>query len=103
GLHGSDRHPGKHLSGKQNLKGRLWPVNLLHLEDAIAFTQVVIKRQLKQETFVVVGDHHPTREEYYTEYCRQHGLDLPHFDPSDYSQKEAISNEKASRYYNFRF
>lgn len=103
GLYGDKRHPGKSLSGKKNLAGRNWPVNLLHLEDAVLVTKTIIDRKVKNKTFEVVGDEHPTREEYYSEWCRKHGLPIPEFEPNDVSTKPVIANTEIKKYYgNFR-
>lgn len=101
GLFGGHRHPGKYLSGKKNLPGRSWPVNLLHLNDAIGFTQIVIEKHLIQETFNVLSDDHPTREDFYSDYCRDHNIPLPEFDSLDDSLKEPIDNSHARQFYNF--
>ncbi|MFP5387334.1 MAG: NAD(P)-binding domain-containing protein [Bacteriovoracia bacterium] len=103
GLIGHGRHPGKHLSGKTNLPGKLWPVNLIHLDDCIDLTQAVIDKKIQNEIYSVVSGDHPTREDYYSDYCRRHSLPLPQFDQNDLSTKETISNEKVLRFYpNFR-
>lgn len=90
GLIGPDRHPGNHLSGKKNLSGRLWPVNLIHLEDTINFTNHVIDKNLKHTSFNLVSDEHPTREEYYTEYCLRKNLPLPEFNQEDISEGKIV-------------
>lgn len=102
GLYGKQRHPGKILSGRQNLQGRHWPVNLLHLSDAIGFTKKVIELKLRHSIFPVLSADHPSREMYYQEYCQRHNLPLPHFDQSDQSQKEPISNQESEVYYKFQ-
>lgn len=101
GLFGGERHPGKSLSGRKNLPGRLWPVNLLHLNDAVGFTETVIEKKLTGETFSVVSDDHPTREEFYVNYCRTHNLPLPEFEPQDDSTKTPVDNSLARKYYQF--
>ncbi len=101
GLYGGQRHPGKHLWGKKNLNGRLWPVNLLHLEDAVGFTEKVIELNLDHMTFNVTSSDHPTREEYYTNYCRLNKLPLPDFDQNDGSMKDPVDNSEAAKIYSF--
>lgn len=99
GLIGGGRHPGKHLSGRKNLPGRLWPVNLIHRNDTVAFTKLVIERNILRETINVVSSEHPTREEFYTDYCQEKNLPVPEFDSSDSSLKPPISNDHLRRYY----
>jgi len=101
GLLGDTRHPGQHLAGKKDLKNRLWPVNLLHLEDAIGFTLALIEEGLKG-VFNVVGDEHSTREKFYTEYSLKHHLPIPLFDLADQSQGKIVCNTKAKTIYKFR-
>lgn len=99
GLYGDDRHPGNHLSGKKDLKGRLWPVNLIHQDDCVAFTVKVIEERIQNKIIELTSDEHPTREEYYTEYCRLKGLPLPVFDQTDESTKSIVSNEEMKKYF----
>jgi hypothetical protein len=101
GLYSDSFHPGKYLSGKQNLPGRLWPVNLVHLKDAVGFTKVVIDRGLYSRTFQVICNEHPSREKYYTDYCLKEGLPIPQFDPGDLTTKQAVPSEEASQIYKF--
>jgi nucleoside-diphosphate-sugar epimerase len=101
GLYSDSFHPGRYLSGKQNLPGRLWPVNLVHLKDAVGFTKVVIDRGLYSRTFQVICNEHPTREKYYTDYCLKEGLPIPQFDPGDLTTKHAVPSEEASQIYKF--
>ncbi len=102
GLYGKHRHPGKSLSGRKNLPGRKWPVNLLHLSDAIGFTKKVIELKLQSASFPVLSGDHPSREEFYQAYCLRHELPLPYFDQTDQSQKDPISNEISAVYYKFK-
>lgn len=91
GLLGKNRHPGKVLSGKKNLSGGNQPVNLLHLDDAVGFTKLVIEDKLQNKTFNLVNPEHPTREAFYQSYARDHNLPIPEFDSSPSSGKTIIS------------
>ena len=97
GLIGRNRHPGKYLSGKKNLPGRLWPVNLVHLDDCIGVTKTLIEKNVKNEIFNVVSSEHPTREKYYTDYCKKIGLPVPEFDQSDQTTAEVVNNDKIKK------
>lgn len=101
GLLGGSRHPGKHLAGRKGLKGRLWPVNLLHLDDAIGFTRTILEKKIQREMIEVVCDEHRSKEEFYTSYARENGLPLPEFDRSDESIRPAVDNTRAVELYNF--
>jgi nucleoside-diphosphate-sugar epimerase len=99
GLLGNGRHPGKYLSGRKNLPGRLWPVNLIQLEDTIELTSKVLSEGIKSEILNVVSDEHPTREDYYSEYCTRNGLPTPGFDPKDETKGKIVSNSDLKKYY----
>ena len=99
GLVGNARHPGKILSGKTDLKGQDSPVNLLHLEDAIGFTQTVLERNLWYEIFNVCSDEHSFKKEFYTEFAERENLPLPMFDESDRSSGKLINNQKMKSHY----
>lgn len=99
GLIGENRHPGKYLSGKKGIKGRLHPVNIIHHDDVIAFISVAIEKNLTGLEINLVSDEHRSKEEYYSEYCRTNGLPLPEFDVSDMSTGKIISNELMKKYY----
>ncbi|MFL5783354.1 MAG: hypothetical protein ACJ76H_02015 [Bacteriovoracaceae bacterium] len=103
GLIGSGRHPGKHLSGKAGIKGRLNPVNLIHTEDVVGLMRTIIQKEILGETIEAVSDEHHTKVEFYTEYCRRNNLPLPEFDLNDHSPGAIISNEKMKRYYQLKF
>lgn len=91
GLLGKDRHPGKVLSGRKNLSGGNQPVNLLHLDDAVGFTKLVIEQKLVNRTFNLVNPEHPTREAFYRGYCETHKLPLPEFEHSSMPGKSICS------------
>lgn len=91
GLLGKNRHPGKVLSGRKNISGGNQPVNLLHLDDAVGFTKLVIEQKLINRTFNLVNPEHPTREAFYQDYARTHQLPLPEFDHSPMPGKTICS------------
>lgn len=100
GLIGKNRHPGKFLSGRKNLTGGLSPVNLIHLDDTIGFTKLIIEKKLVGETFNLVHPEHPTRSDYYQNFCRENNLPLPEFDSSGGDGK-IVSSEKTLKIYSF--
>lgn len=103
GLYGADRHPGKYLSGRKNLAGRLSPVNLIHQDDCVDFTKTVIEKKLQNILFNVVSDDHRTREEFYSEFCKKTGLPLPEFDKNDQSSGKIVPNDEMRKYYQLKF
>jgi nucleoside-diphosphate-sugar epimerase len=99
GLFGGERHPGVFLSGKKNLKGRMWTVNLIHRDDTVDATIAVIEKNIFLKTINVVSSEHPTREEYYSHYCRTHQLPLPEFDPDDSTTGKIVPNDELLSFY----
>jgi nucleoside-diphosphate-sugar epimerase len=98
GLIGADRHPGKILSGRQNVQGGNLPVNLIHLNDCVNFVELIIDKKLMGETFNLVNPEHPSRRDYYQGYCLKHNLALPEFLDSSEDGK-IISSVKTARHY----
>lgn len=99
GLIGAGRHPGKYLAGKKNLKGRLWPVNLIALNDAVGATKAVINNKIQHRTIEVVQNEHPCREEFYSAWCRKHHYPVPEFDPTDLSTGKVVPNDQLTTFY----
>lgn len=97
GLMGQDRHPGKYLSGRKNLSGRLWPVNLIHQDDCVNFTKIIIEKNIQHQIINVVSDDHRSREDFYTEYCLKNGLPVPEFDQLDFSIGKLVPNNEMKK------
>lgn len=103
GLIGNNRHPGKILSGRKELKGPQHPVNLIHLDDCIGFTQSIIEKNISNEVFNVVSNEHSSRKDFYGEFCVRKGIAKPEFDEKDLSQGKLILNSKMSALYQLKF
>ena len=91
GLIGSDRHPGKSLKGKTNMKGKDHQVNLVHQDDVIGFIELVIKNKITSEVFNVSSDESRTREQMYGKFAD--------FDQNDSSRGKIILNKKMKSIY----
>lgn len=104
GLIGADRHPVKHLAGKENLENPDAPINMIHLEDCIGIIQKILKAENWGNTFNAVAPYHPTREEYYHKKATEMQLPLPKFVHSKPSVGKIISSEKVQQvlHYSFR-
>ena len=76
-------------------------MNLIHLKDCLGFTKLVIERKITGEIFNLVYPAHPTRKDYYQEYCLKHTLPIPEFVDALDSGK-IISADKARRLYQFK-
>ena len=103
GLIGKNRHPGKILSGRKNIKGRLAPVNLIHLDDTVGVTKAVINLNIKNKVIDVASDEHETKEEFYTEFARRKNLPLPEFDQEDDSSGKLIKNDELKKFYELKW
>lgn len=102
GLIGKGRHPSKYLSGKKNLPGKNWPVNLIHLDDCIGLIHSIIENKLIHKVWEAVSPEHPMREEYYLDSCAKLSLPLPEFNQNDESRKEEIHSEEVRNFYKFQ-
>lgn len=103
GLIGPDRHPGKSLSGRQEIAGGGEPVNLIHLDDAIGFTLKIIEQGVQREVFNLVSDEHSSRQDFYTEYTHRQGLPPPHFlAPSAAPKGKLVANDKVKQIYQLK-
>ena len=80
GLLGKDRHPIKHLSGKENLSNGLSPVNLIHLNDVIGLIEMILNKKYWGKILNGCHPSHPTRMEYYTNAANRFNLQVPHFE-----------------------
>lgn len=78
GLYGEDRHPGKSLSGKENILNPDHPVNLVGSDDLIWLIAKAVKQD-KIKLLNAVNSHHPSKKEYYEAYCQKNGLIIPKF------------------------
>lgn len=103
GLIGRNRHPGKILSGRTNIKARLAPVNLIHLDDCVGVTKAVIDQQIKNKIIDVASDEHETKEIFYSEFAQRKGLPLPVFDETDSSPGKLIKNDELKKFYELKW
>jgi len=103
GLVGNDRHPVKHLAGRQNLPNPDAPVNLIHLNDCIGIIASVISKDIWNETLNAVAPFHPSRKTFYTDKAAQFGLPLPAFDDSSLSPGKTVDSQKLVALLNYSF
>jgi nucleoside-diphosphate-sugar epimerase len=101
GLIGHNLHPGTFLSGRQNLPGGNQAVNLIHLDDCVDFTKLVVEQKIKNDIFNLVYPSHPTRQNYYQSFCKKHFLELPEFN-LDPSPGKLIKSQKVESIYQFK-
>ncbi|PCE66213.1 NAD(P)H-binding protein [Sediminicola luteus] len=103
GLIGPDRQPVRMLSGKTELKGRLWPVNLIHQADAVDLLLHSIEHQLWGRLFNGVYPAHPTKETYYQQQAERLQIPPPLFDLQDSSQGKQVDTAEVGLLEHFSF
>ena len=103
GLIGEDRHPGRFLAGKRELKNALVPVNLVHREDCIRAIEQVIKQNCYGEILNVCADKHPIRKDYYQKAAEILKLQPPVFKESNAQEFKIVDNTRSKEKLNFRY
>lgn len=107
GLIGENRHPVKHLAGKENLENPDIPVNLIHQKDCIEIIKTIICHtelvEVWGEVFNAVAPFHLTRKEYYTQKAIEMNLDIPHFKKSNLLEAKIICAEKITNFLQYNF
>jgi nucleoside-diphosphate-sugar epimerase len=103
GLLGDDRHPAKHLSGRSNLKNPKAPINLIRKNDCMGIILNLIKNNIWNVSLNAVFPKHSTKKNYYTNYCKAHGLPLPIFNTSENSKGKIIDSYKLVQLLNYTF
>ena len=94
GLIGGDRHPAKYMAGREGIKGKNHPVNLVHRNDLIAITKILLESSFTRRIFHAVAPEHPAKSDYYTYAADKLGLDLPEFQPGDISDGKLVESQK---------
>ena len=97
GLIGNKRHPGKILSGRKNISNGKAPINLIHIDDCISIITKLIEKQLWDITINASNPYHPTKEDYYTNYCKKYHLELPKFDQKTISKGKIIDSTRLAQ------
>jgi len=93
GLYGEDRHPVKYLAGRSDIKDGDGPVNLVHREDVIRATEMMIEQNIRGEIFNVCAPVHPSRREIYTTIAERLEMEKPTFLDGGEEAKEVSSDK----------
>lgn len=101
GLYDAQRHPAKFLAGKTNVSNPEAPVNLIHKEDCINIISLVLKKNIQNEILNAVHPDHPSKKEYYTNYCKEHQLELPKFNMEEKNKGKLIESIKLEQLLNY--
>lgn len=103
GLVGPNRNPGTWFQGRTNILNGTCPVNMVHLEDCIAISKIIINSNIIDDNiYNVCADLHPTRENFYTIQSRKSGLSAPDFIKSCNTERR-ISNNKLKRDFSYEY
>ena len=97
GLYGGDRHPGRFLAGRSNVRRPEAPVNLIHRDDCVGVVTAVLEHNLRGEVLNVCADAHPTRRELYTKAAASLGLEPPTFEENGSEAGKIVSNDALGR------
>lgn len=102
GLIGPNRMPGKFFAGQNNVPNGLAPVNMIHLDDAVALINCLIASDTAQGVYLGCSPSHPTKGEFYKLAAQVENLVPPSFIPEKVKWK-TISSERAIKELNFRY
>ncbi|WP_435263142.1 NAD(P)-binding domain-containing protein [Tenacibaculum sp. nBUS_03] len=102
GLYGYDRQPGNWFKDRKipHPKGF---VNMIHQDDCILVIKKIIAEDVFGEVFNVCSNHHPTREEFYTNARKVLQKEAPVFDNSMPLKFKIINSEKVQRVLKYTF
>jgi nucleoside-diphosphate-sugar epimerase len=94
GLYGPSRNIGGFMRHVKRAKSGKSPVNLVHLDDVIGVIMTLVATPHPTQTFNVVSDKHPTREELYCHQASKQGYPTPVFDNSQTPTYKVVSNQR---------
>lgn len=103
GLLDAERHPGKSLSRKGELKNGGAPVNLIHKNDCIKIISKLIENDIWNTALNASNPFHPSKKEYYTNYFKTNNLPLPHFNLKEENTGKLIDSSKLVQLLNYDF
>lgn len=104
GLIGGERHIGKHFAGRKHIPNGDSPVNLVHLEDCIQLIERIIATNDWGNTYNGCATGHPSRRDFYTDFCQKHQLELPEFpEETDPVIGKKIDNSKSKTILGVRY
>lgn len=102
GLVDSERHPGKTLSGQKDIPNAQAPINLIHKNDCINIILKIIENNIWNITLNASFPFHPTKKEYYSEYCKVNNLPLPQFNKTT-SKGKIIDGTKVAQLLGYKY
>ncbi|WP_299113978.1 NAD(P)H-binding protein [uncultured Winogradskyella sp.] len=103
GLFDQERHPGKIISGRKHILNPEAPVNLIHKNDCISIIAQLIEKDFWNEEFNACYPNHPTKEQYYKQYCQANNLELPEYNREDISMGKIIDATKLAQLLKYEY
>lgn len=102
GLIGPGRDPGRFFAGKKAIPNGDAPVNLIHLDDCIGLTKVIIKQDAFGHLFNGCGPEHPKKSTFYTQAAIDAGLEEPEF-IDELNEWKIVKSVNATAILNYQF
>lgn len=103
GLIGYDRHPGRFLSHRKELRNGSVPVNLIHQDDCVKIISEIIKQNVWGEVFNACCQDHPTRKDFYQKAARAANLPEPEFLENEQIAYKWVDSSKLIKRLNYKF
>lgn len=103
GLIGSQRHPGRFLANKKQLKNPNVPINLIHQNDSVKLIEAILEQQCFGEIINGCADVHPKRKEFYEKAALKLELPKPIFEGGDKVNYKIVDNKKSIELLNFKY
>lgn len=103
GLFDEERHPAEYLSGKNNVSNPDAPINLIHKNDCTEIIARILKNNHWNMVFNAAHPNHPSKQKYYTAYCKNHNLKLPEFSSEPRSKGKIIDSTNLVQLLNYPF
>lgn len=79
GLIGPQRHPGRFFAGKSDVSGGNVAVNLVHLDDCIAATSLILRAPEVAKVYNLCAPEHPAKADFYPYAATHLGEIAPQF------------------------
>ncbi|TQI79843.1 nucleoside-diphosphate-sugar epimerase [Serratia fonticola] len=103
GLVGADRHPGRFLAGKVDVKGGSQGVNLVHQDDVIAAIQLLLQLPKSGHVYNLCAPRHPSKREFYPALAEQLHLQPPQFAEDDGQEGRLVDGSRICNELGFEY
>lgn len=104
GLIGPQRHPGRFLANKKQLKNPNVPVNLIHQKDAIGLIVSILEQRHFGDIINGCAGKHPNRKAFYEKAALELELPAPVFqDINEEKSYKIIDNTKSIKQLDFKY